>query len=62
MTTLTATEARANLYRVIDETAELHVPVRITKKEIMQFYCLKKIGILLKKLYICCLYLGCVNP
>jgi antitoxin YefM len=34
MTTLTATEARANLYRVIDETAELHVPVRITKKKL----------------------------
>jgi antitoxin YefM len=32
MTTLTATEARANLYRVIDETAESHVPVRITSK------------------------------
>ena len=32
MTTLTATEARANLYRVIDETAESHIPVRITGK------------------------------
>ncbi|WP_299072433.1 type II toxin-antitoxin system Phd/YefM family antitoxin [uncultured Paraglaciecola sp.] len=32
MTTLTATEARANLYRVIDETAESHVPVKITSK------------------------------
>ena len=32
MTTLTATEARANLYRVIDETAESHKPVRITGK------------------------------
>ena len=32
MTTLTATEARANLYRLIDETAESHVPVRITSK------------------------------
>lgn len=32
MTTLTATEARANLYRVIDETAESHVPIRITSK------------------------------
>lgn len=32
MTTLTATEARANLYRVIDEAAESHIPVRITSK------------------------------
>lgn len=32
MTTLSATEARANLYRVIDETAESHEPVLITSK------------------------------
>jgi prevent-host-death family protein len=32
MTTLITTEARANLYRVIDETAESYVPVRITSK------------------------------
>ena len=32
MTTLTATEARANLYRVIDEAAESHIPVIITSK------------------------------
>lgn len=32
MTTLTATEARANLYRVIDEAAESHIPVLITSK------------------------------
>lgn len=32
MATLTATEARANLYRVIDEAAESHTPVLITSK------------------------------
>lgn len=30
MTTLTASEARANLYRLIDETAESHKPVLIS--------------------------------
>ena len=29
---LTANEARATLYRLIDEVAELHVPIRITGK------------------------------
>ncbi len=32
MPTLSATEAGANLYRVIDETAESHEPVLITSK------------------------------
>ena len=32
MTALTASEARANLYRLIDETAESHQPVLITGK------------------------------
>ena len=32
MSTLTASEARAKLYRLIDETAESHVPIRITVK------------------------------
>jgi prevent-host-death family protein len=32
MTTLTASEARANLYRLIDQTAESHQPVHITGK------------------------------
>ena len=32
MTILTATEARANLYRLIDQTAESHEPVFITGK------------------------------
>jgi prevent-host-death family protein len=32
MTTLTATEARANLYRLLDEVAETHRPVTITGK------------------------------
>ncbi len=32
MTTLTASEARTNLYRLIDETAENHQPVVITGK------------------------------
>ncbi|TAM85017.1 MAG: type II toxin-antitoxin system Phd/YefM family antitoxin [Candidimonas sp.] len=30
--TLTATEARANLYRLIDQTAESHQPIRIAGK------------------------------
>ena len=32
MTHLTASEARANLYRLIDETAESHQPIIITGK------------------------------
>lgn len=32
MTTLTASEARSNLYRLIDETAESHQPVMISGK------------------------------
>ena len=32
MTTLTASEARSNLYRLIDETAASHQPVVITGK------------------------------
>jgi prevent-host-death family protein len=32
MPTFTATEARANLYRLIDQTAESHQPVVITGK------------------------------
>ena len=32
MTTLTASEARANLYRLIDETSESHKPVVISGK------------------------------
>ena len=32
MTTLTATEARANLYNLLDEVAETHQPVLITGK------------------------------
>lgn len=32
MTVLTASEARANLYRLIDETAESHQPIHIAGK------------------------------
>ena len=32
MSTLTASEARAKLYRLIDEAAETHTPIRITGK------------------------------
>ena len=32
MTTLKASDARANLYRLIDEAAEHHMPVQITGK------------------------------
>jgi prevent-host-death family protein len=32
MTTLTASEARANLYRLIDEAAESHQPIHIAGK------------------------------
>ncbi|WP_028311315.1 type II toxin-antitoxin system Phd/YefM family antitoxin [Derxia gummosa] len=32
MSTLTASEARANLYRLIDETAQSHQPVHIVGK------------------------------
>ena len=33
MTTLTATEARANLYKIIEETLQNHEPVVITGKK-----------------------------
>ena len=32
MTTVTATEARANLYRLIDDAARSHKPILITSK------------------------------
>ena len=32
MSTLTASEARANLYRLMDETAESHEPITISGK------------------------------
>lgn len=32
MTTLTASEARANLYRLMDQTAESHEPITISGK------------------------------
>ena len=32
MTTITASEARANLYRLIDEAAESHEPIMISGK------------------------------
>jgi len=32
MTTLTASEARANLYRLIDQAAEAHQPIHIAGK------------------------------
>ena len=32
MSTLSVSEARANLYRLIDEAAESHAPIRITGK------------------------------
>ena len=32
MKTLTATEARTNLYRLIDQTAESHQPIAISGK------------------------------
>ena len=32
MGTLTASEARTKLYRLIDEAAESHIPIRITGK------------------------------
>jgi prevent-host-death family protein len=32
MSTLTASEARAKLYRLIDEAADTHTPIRITGK------------------------------
>ncbi len=32
MTTLTATEARANLYKLLDEVADTHEPILITGK------------------------------
>ena len=32
MSTITASQARANLYRLIDDAADSHAPVRITGK------------------------------
>ena len=34
MTTLTVTEARANLYKLLDEVAETHEPILITGKRV----------------------------
>lgn len=34
MTTLTASDARANLYRLIDQTAESHEPVLISGRRV----------------------------
>jgi antitoxin YefM len=34
MTTLTATQARSNLYRLIDQVNESHKPIHITAKNI----------------------------
>ncbi|MBA3066453.1 type II toxin-antitoxin system Phd/YefM family antitoxin [bacterium] len=32
MTTLTVTQARSNLYKLMDKTAQLHEPIQITGK------------------------------
>jgi antitoxin YefM len=32
MTTLTASKARANLFKLLDQTAKTHIPVQITGK------------------------------
>jgi len=34
VTTLSATEARAKLYKLMDETAESHCPIQITGKRV----------------------------
>ena len=37
MTTLTATEARTKLYRLLDNISESHQPVHITGKDIQVY-------------------------
>ena len=44
MQTITASEARANLYRLIDETAESHQPIAITGKRTNAVLLSLKIG------------------
>ena len=53
MHTLAASEARANLYRLIDEAAESHKPITISGKRSSAVPSLRKIGARFKKPCIC---------
>ena len=57
MTILAASEARANLYRLIVQAAESHEPILICGKITGAFFWPKKIGILFKRHSFCFPYL-----
>ncbi|WP_432206846.1 type II toxin-antitoxin system Phd/YefM family antitoxin [Halomonas ventosae] len=59
MTGITATEARSNLYRLIDETAESHQPIVIMGKRKKAVLVSRKIGSQSRKHVICSLYPVC---
>lgn len=62
LATLTASEARANLYRLIDQAAESHQPFTSPASEQALFYCPLRIGKKFKKRSICELFQACANP
>ena len=63
MTTVNVTEARANLYKLIDDTSESHEPIVITgKRAEMQFSWLKATGTQLTKPCTSSQYQECGRP
>jgi len=62
MHALTVSEARANLYRLIDETAESHEPIIISGSAVAPSCSLPKIGVPFKKPCTCLPYQVCANP
>ena len=61
MTAITASEARANLYRLIDEAASSHQQLLITGKRNKAVLFWRKTGWQSRKRCICCPSLVCVN-
>ncbi len=62
MNTLTASEARANLYRLIDQTVESHDPSLFPANAIVPCCCLRKTGAQFKKPCTCWPFRACANP
>jgi hypothetical protein len=74
MTTVSVSEARSKLYRLLDQVSDTHIPAMITGKRSnavlvsedlvkgqMQFLFLKMMGILFKRPYICYQFQICVS-
>jgi hypothetical protein len=59
---MNASEARENLYRLLDETASDHEPVLITGRNRTLFLSAKKTGTRFRKLCIFAQCQACVNP